>query len=86
MLSIHNMSLRDWFAGQALQAIVSQQDFSKITLGTPVHLMQQETAKRAYELADAMLRTRGPVDHTAMETPRPVLTPARSIAESPSRF
>jgi len=85
MLTVQSMSLRDWFAGQALQAIVSQQDYSKMTLGTPIQLILQETAKRSYELADAMLKARGPGEPAAMETPAPVLTP-RAPVDGSARY
>jgi hypothetical protein len=50
------MSLRDWFAGQALAAIVSKAPFQEDGLeddGIPEH-----TARGAYDYADAMLAAR----------------------------
>ncbi|SCM71599.1 conserved hypothetical protein [uncultured Pleomorphomonas sp.] len=44
------MSLRDWFAGQAVGGIVASEGESR----TPSDIV----AKRAYELADAMLTAR----------------------------
>lgn len=82
MPTVEEMSLRDWFAGQALQAIAGQQDFTKRTLGSPVQMMLQETARRAYELADAMLRVRGTRDQLGVETPAPVLTTGRLLARA----
>lgn len=44
------MSLRDWFAGQALIALASQTDFDTYSW--------RETAQQAYRQADAMLAAR----------------------------
>jgi len=43
------MSLRDWFAGQALAGVASRQNF---------HAVARAAAKEAYALADAMLAER----------------------------
>lgn len=48
-LKAGEMTLRDWFAGQALAAIAPE---------TRVDLHQQNTAEIAYEIADAMMRER----------------------------
>lgn len=55
------MSLRDWFAGMALQGYSSNQEH----LDTHTH---EETAELAYIAADAMLakRDRDPVDELAL--------------------
>jgi hypothetical protein len=45
------MSMRDWFAGQALSQMAS-------TLAAPAHLDASEAARRAYALADAMIEVR----------------------------
>jgi hypothetical protein len=50
----HGMSLRDWFAGQALHEIAANHIFR----GNASHM--QECAKLAYEFADAMLAARSP--------------------------
>lgn len=50
----HNgMTLRDYFAAQALQGIESSQGNSGFFISTP-----EDIAARAYHLADAMLRAR----------------------------
>lgn len=46
---ITGMSLRDYFAAMALRAIIDKQGY-----GTPDH----DIAKKAFEIADAMLRER----------------------------
>ena len=46
------MSLRDWFAGQALGGVRAPSDYSSGPCNAAV-------AKRAYAIADAMLRARG---------------------------
>ena len=46
------MSLRDWFAGQALAGLAA------IFHGTPS--LADEAALRAYQTADAMIRARAP--------------------------
>lgn len=50
------MSLRDWFAGQALQAIISKSPFCADDQSAGK--WQRATAKGAYIYADAMLRAR----------------------------
>ena len=55
------MTLRDWFAGQAL-ALINSDDF-KQPLGQAVGASSEEAsknriAKRAYEIADAMIKAR----------------------------
>lgn len=47
------MSLRDWFAGKAMQAIVSHQQHGNCEMTS-----QEELAWTAYEIADAMLKAR----------------------------
>ena len=49
----HGMSMRDWFAGQALAGIMANSQFS-----VPKNTHQAFT-KVAYALADAMLAARG---------------------------
>lgn len=44
------MTLRDWFAGKAMQGMLSD---------TNVQGTAEEFAQRAYQLADAMLKVRG---------------------------
>lgn len=48
------MSLRDWFAGMALQGIMSKQYMEKIPDGYP----PAHRASEAYRYADAMLEER----------------------------
>lgn len=47
------MSLRDWFAGQALAAMTAAPDYSKGPCNAAM-------AERAYVIADAMLKARQP--------------------------
>jgi hypothetical protein len=52
------MSLRDWFAGQALQAIISKHPpIKQVMIG--VNELDMQTALGAYDYADAMLKARG---------------------------
>ena len=44
----HGMTLRDWFAGKAMQALIEKYDESPV-----------EISLEAYEFADAMLKMRG---------------------------
>jgi hypothetical protein len=47
----HGMSLRDWFAGQALASMATAPDYTKGPSNAAV-------ADRAYTIADAMLKAR----------------------------
>ena len=49
------MSLRDWFAGQALASFPVDADFRK---PTDTHERDKARAKSAYRIADAMLEER----------------------------
>jgi hypothetical protein len=51
------MTLRDWFAGQALQAIISKHP-PKSQVMTGVNELDMQTARGAYDYADAMLKVR----------------------------
>ncbi len=57
------MSLRDWFAGQALPGIITCQvylpDAVVDRLDATGRTLRGEAAKAAYEMADAMLAERG---------------------------
>ena len=53
--SVGGMSLRDYFAGQALAGICARHDYD----------YRQTYAERAYELADAMLRVRKDHGHVS---------------------
>lgn len=46
--SLHEMSLRDWFAGLALSAVTGHAGWSRLAV-----------AEHAYEIADAMIEKRG---------------------------
>lgn len=52
VLSTGGMSLRDWFAGQALAGLC-------VEMRTDSEAYRAKIAVRAYELADAMLAARG---------------------------
>lgn len=55
------MSLRDWFAGQAMQGMLSCQDFMNeaIKICVDRDAARESVAKWAYLQADAMLQARG---------------------------
>lgn len=56
------MSLRDWFAGQALPAVVADSlafNLRMIESGKEPVLNEFDVAKQAYAYADAMLKARG---------------------------
>jgi hypothetical protein len=56
--SHEGMTLRDWFAGQALAAIVSKSPYGTVKhTGTPCETKNQ-AARGAYMYADAMLAVR----------------------------
>jgi hypothetical protein len=57
---VSGMSLRDWFAGQALAAIVRDRDALHALNGEPDFPLQQNVTVAAYQIADAMLRARKP--------------------------
>ena len=46
------MSLRDWFAGQALNGLLADDDLSE------ENTLWQEYASMSYEMADAMMEAR----------------------------
>ena len=48
------LSLRDWFAGQALTALIPREGWIIGKAAEPI----QETAEQAYQMADAMLKER----------------------------
>jgi hypothetical protein len=57
MEPVKDMELRDWFAGQALAAIIIQS--ASLSLGSePLRKKGSLFAERAYEFADAMLEER----------------------------
>lgn len=53
---IRGMTLRDWFAGQALIGEVSSQSFEDGWINTDE--AKRDAAKKCYQLADAMLEAR----------------------------
>ena len=55
-LSCDGMTLRDYFAAKAMQAILSSDRYHGL-IGA--NRYEQRTAKDAYAVADAMLRARG---------------------------
>ena len=52
------MTLRDWFAGQALQGILGT-NYDWFTSGTETWSRTHEAAAFAYSLAEAMIAARG---------------------------
>ena len=55
---IDGMSLRDWFAGIALQGNLSHYGIGPLGKITDVDIHSKSCAKNAYKLADAMLKVR----------------------------
>ena len=58
----NGMTLRDWFAGQALAAVVTDAlmfNFRMIAAGNEPALRELDVAEQAYAYADAMLKARG---------------------------
>ena len=51
------MSLREWFAGMALQGLATHQDWYLGTAEKPYNPWPQ-VAKQAYDMADAMIKAR----------------------------
>lgn len=51
------MSMRDWFAGQAINGVIALQ-IEAIKSGMPVGDMPTQVATQVYKLADAMLSER----------------------------
>jgi len=50
----HGMSLRDWYAGQAICGILAG------VIGNPgIHMDTNRDVKTAFEIADAMIEARG---------------------------
>jgi hypothetical protein len=57
MLDIKDLTLADWFAGQALAGMMSLEKFGgDVAIGQPVQA--EIAARRAYEIADAMMQER----------------------------
>ena len=50
----NGMSLRDWFAGQALPVLISAYTFSQVNN----YVDHSEVIKEAYKIADAMIAAR----------------------------
>ena len=59
------MTIRDWFAGMALQGIMSDPDFNSDfeypnpEFGKPNIIVRDTMAERCYRMADAMMKARG---------------------------
>ena len=67
MADVKDMDLRDWFAGQALSALIIQS--TSLSLGgDPMRKKGSLFAERAYEFADAMMDER---KKRAVTTPPP---------------
>lgn len=52
------MSLRDWFAGQAMDVVITTYDIAGRIDGYNVNITFDNIAKDSYALADAMLKAR----------------------------
>lgn len=52
------MSLRDWFAGQALAGMMACESEDFCITGDAQHTVEEKRAKAAYEQADAMIAAR----------------------------
>lgn len=59
--SVWGMSLRDWFAGLAMQAIISKHPAVEESSG--IKATDIKTARGAYEYADAMIEIREATAH-----------------------
>jgi hypothetical protein len=67
METVKDLELRDWFAGQALAALIIQS--TSLSLGSdPTRKKGSLFAERAYEFADAMLEEKR---KRAAATPKP---------------
>jgi hypothetical protein len=58
MIGGPGMTLRDWFAGQALIAIIGAREFRLPVRQNPADEARRQAAGCAYKLADAMLQAR----------------------------
>lgn len=54
----HGMTLRDYFAAKAMQAVLTS-PILMAAVGSKVGSATQHIAKQSYEMADAMLKARG---------------------------
>ncbi len=62
--SVGGMSLRDWFAGQALAGIMANSDYLVSARdGSKGHRVDVVIASNAYDIADAMLLARSAPPH-----------------------
>jgi hypothetical protein len=52
------MSLRDWFAGQAMNSLIKARDAVSMLNGAPDFPYEQNLAEACYLLADEMLKAR----------------------------
>jgi hypothetical protein len=57
MIDEKTMDLRDWFAGQALNALVATERISPLG-DSPFHHYHHGLAERAYEYAEQMMQER----------------------------
>ena len=55
----HGMTLRDWFAGMAMQALLSRPMAQSDQVADEVNRDNNKAAQWAYECADAMIAKRG---------------------------
>lgn len=54
--SLNGMSLRDWFAGQALPSVI--EEYARLNPGIGTEHLPRNCAGHAYRIADAMLAER----------------------------
>jgi hypothetical protein len=56
MVDIKDMELRDWFAGRALEGILSSSQYPPQGSGEPMDQFAARVAERAYRIAEAMMK------------------------------
>lgn len=57
------MSIRDWFAGEAMKGFIANSEISRNWNSDALERAMETTAEAAYKQADAMLKAREAIDH-----------------------